>query len=948
LSRGSLAASGDSFAPRVWPYDRLMAGVRPASGELMLRGRRDECAALDALLAGVRVGRSGVLVLRGEAGIGKTALLRYLIESASDLTVARAVGVESEMELPFASLQQLIGPMLDRLERLPAPQREALEIVFALSAGAAPDRFLVGLGVLSLFSEVAEDGPLLCVVDDAQWLDQASALTLAFVARRLLAEPVGIVFAAREPGEELQHLPELPLRGLRNGDARALLDSAVRFILDEPVRDRIIAETRGNPLALLELPRGFTAAQLAGGFGLPAALSLRGKIEETFVRRIRTMSDDARRLLLVAAAEPVGDPLLLWRAAKLLEVGPAAGEDVQRHGLLTIRERVTFRHPLVRSAVYGSATIEERRAAHRALAEATDREADPDRRTWHLAAAAPAPDEQIAAELERSAGRAQARGGLAAAAAFLQRAVALTVDPEKRTDRSLTAARASLDAGAFEVARRLLSTAEAGATDELQLAQVELLRGGIAFASSMGSAAPPLLLEAAERLARLDVKLAREVYLDAWGAALFAGRLAAGGDLLDVSRAARSAPRPTGPLRPSDLLLDGLAALITEGPVASASVLRQATSACLDEASGTQPNFRWGWLATIPANVLWDENSMHVINSRRLQEARDTGALARLPIDLAAWAFLVAWRGDFGAASAAIAEAEAVTRATGSRLAPYAAVLLAALRGREADTLPLIESVIRDAGAGGQGIGVQWAQWVSSILFNGLGSYDRALAAAERAAEEMPQLFISAWARPELIEAAVRGGKPERAIAALELLVEVTSTAGTDWAMGIDARSRALMSEGKTAERLYQEALDHLGRARLRPELARAHLLYGEWLRRKERRVDARAQLRAAHEQFTAIGMEAFAERAHRELLATGERVRKRAVEMRDDLTAQERHVAGLARDGLSNQEIGARLFLSQHTVAYHLRKVFSKLEITSRNQLTQVLPESGDAAPPA
>ena len=923
-----------------------MARVRSAPGELMLRGRRDECAALDALLAGVRVGRSGVLVLRGEAGIGKTALLRYLIESASDLTVARAVGVESEMELPFASLHQLSGPMLDRLERLPAPQREALEIVFALSAGAAPDRLLVGLGVLSLFSEVAEDGPLLCIVDDAQWLDHASALTLAFVARRLLAEPVGIVFAAREPGEELQHLPELPLRGLRNGDARALLESAVRFILDERVRDRIIAETRGNPLALLELPRGFTAAQLAGGFGLPAALSLQGKIEETFVRRIRTMSDDARRLLLVAAAEPVGDPLLLWHAAKRLGVGPETGEEAQRLGLLTIRERVTFRHPLVRSAVYGSATIEERRAVHRALAEATDREADPDRRTWHMAAAAPAPDEQIASELERSAGRAQARGGLAAAAAFLQRAVALTVDPEKRTDRALTAARASLDAGAFEVARRLLSTAEAGTPDELQMAQVELLRGGIAFASSMGSSAPPLLLEAAERLARLDVTLAREVYLDAWGAALFAGRLAAGGDLFDVSRAVRSAPRPTWPLRPSDLLLDGLAALITEGPVASASALRRATSAFLGDASGTQPNFRWSWLATIPANVLWDENSMHAINSRQLQEARDTGALARLPIDLTAWAFLVAWQGDFGVASAAIAEAEAVTRATGSHLAPYAAVLLAALRGREADSLPLIESVIRNAGAGGQGIGVQWAQWVSSILFNGLGSYDRALAAAERAAEELPQLFISGWARPELIEAAVRSGKPERATAALELLMEVTSTAGTDWAIGIDARSRALMSEGKAAERLYQEALDHLGRTRLRPELARAHLLYGEWLRREERRVDARVQLRAAHEQFTAIGMEAFAERARRELLATGERVRKRVVETRDDLTAQERHIAGLARDGLSNQEIGARLFLSQHTVAYHLRKVFSKLEITSRNQLSQVLPESADATP--
>jgi DNA-binding CsgD family transcriptional regulator/tetratricopeptide (TPR) repeat protein len=913
----------------------------------MLRGRRDECAALDALLAGVRVGRSGVLVLRGEAGIGKTALLRHLIESASDLTVARAVGVESEMELPFAGLHQLSGPMLDRLERLPAPQREALEIVFAMRAGAAPDRLLVGLGVLSLFSEVAEDSPLLCVVDDAQWLDQASALTLAFVARRLLAEPVGIVFAAREPGEELQHLPELPLRGLRDGDARALLESAVRFILDERVRDRIIAETRGNPLALLELPRGFTAAQLAGGFGLPPALSLQGKIEETFVRRIRTMSDEARRLLLVAAAEPVGDPLLLWRAAKPLGVGPTAGEDLQTHGLLTIRERVTFRHPLVRSAVYGSATIEERRAAHRALAEATDREADPDRRAWHMAAAAPAPDEQIASELERSAGRAQARGGLAAAAAFLQRAVALTVDPEKRTDRALTAARASLDAGAFEVARRLLSTAEAGTPDELQMAQVELIRGGIAFASSMGSAAPPLLLEAAERLARLDVKLAREVYLDAWGAALFAGRLAAGGDLYDVSRAARSAPRPTGPLRPSDLLLDGLAALITEGTLRGASALREATRAFLDQSAGTQPNFRWGWLATIPSNVLWDENSLHAINSRQLQAARDTGALARLPIDLTAWAFVMALRGDFGAASAAIAEAEAVTRATGSRLAPYAAVLLAALRGREADTLPLIESVIRDAGAAGQGIGVQWAQWVSSIMFNGLGRYDRALAAAERAAEEMPQLFISGWARPELIEAAVRSGKSERATAALELLVEVTSTAGTDWAMGINARSRALMSEGKTAERLYEEALAHLSRARLRPELARAHLLYGEWLRREQRRVDARAQLHPAYEQFSAIGMAAFAERARRELLATGERVRKRSVETRDDLTAQERHIGGLARDGLSNQEIGARLFLSPHTVAYHLRKVFSKLEITSRNQLIQVLPDRGDAAPP-
>jgi DNA-binding CsgD family transcriptional regulator len=457
----------------------------------------------------------------------------------------------------------------------------------------------------------------------------------------------------------------------------------------------------------------------------------------------------------------------------------------------------------------------------------------------------------------------------------------------------------------------------------------------------MGSAAPPLLLEAAQRLEQLDVKLAREVYLDAWGAALFAGRLATRGDLLEVSRAARSAPRPREPLRPSDRLLDSLAAVITEGPVASASALRQATSTFLDEASRTQENFRWGWLATIPSNVLWDEDSWHAINSRQLQEARESGALARLPIDLTAWSVLVAWRGDFGAASAAIAEAEAVTRATGSRLAPYAPVLLAALRGREADASPLIEFVIRDAGAGGQGIGVQWAQWVSSILFNGLCAYDLALAAAERAAEEMPQLFISAWARPELIEAAVRSEKIARATAALEALAEVTSTAGTDWAVGIEARCRALLSDGAAAERLYREAIDRLERTRVRPELARAQLLYGEWLRRDNRRLDAREHLRAAHDQFSSMGMEAFAERARRELMATGEHVHERTWETHDDLTAQERQIAGLARDGLSNQEIGARLFLSQHTVAYHLRKVFTKLDVSSRNQLAKVLPES-------
>src|SRR3954471_19663693 len=529
-----------------------------------LRGRANECALLDDLVWAIRRGESRSLVLRGEAGIGKTALLEYLIASAPDATVVRAVGVQSDMELAFASLHQLCGPLLDRLEGLPAPQQRAMEIVFGLTAGEASDRFLVGLAVLSLFSEVAEQGPLLCVVDDAQWLDHASALTLAFVARRLLADPVAIVFAAREPGEELLHVSELEVGGVRNGDARALLNSAVRFKLDERVRDRIIAETRGNPLALLELPRGLTARQLAGGFGLVEAQGLQGQIEESFVRRVETLSDDARRVLLVAAAEPVGDPLLLLAASERLGIAVSAVV-AETDGLLAVGERVTFRHPLVRSAVYGAATREQRREVHLALAEATDGSVDPDRRAWHLATASAGPDEPVAAALEQSAGRAQARGGLAAAAAFLHRSGVLSGDREQRVRRALAAAQASLHAGIFEGGLELLALAEASTPDDLQQAQVEWLRGQIAFASSLGSAAPPLLLHAAQRLERLDPDLARETYLDAGGAAMFPGRFASAGSLIDVSRASTLAPRPTGPLRPSDLLLDGLTTLFTEG-----------------------------------------------------------------------------------------------------------------------------------------------------------------------------------------------------------------------------------------------------------------------------------------------------------------------------------------------------------------------------------------------
>jgi DNA-binding CsgD family transcriptional regulator len=909
-----------------------------------LRGRQSECAALDELIATARAGESRSLVIRGEAGVGKTALLDHAVASASGFRVLHVGGVESEMELAFAGLHQLCAPILDRAEQLPAPQRGALSTVFGRSGGAPPDRFLVALAVLGLLAHLTEEGPLLCVVDDAQWLDRASAQVLGFVARRLLAEPVAMLFAARDPGEQLQGLPELHVAGLRVGDARDLLDSVVRFVLDERVRDRIVAETGGNPLALIELPRGLTVTQLAGGFGLPDAQALSGRIEANFAARMARLPEETRLLLLIAAAESVGDPLLVWLAAERLDVGSSAAAGAEAEGLLTIAERVTFRHPLVRSAVYRSATPEERRAVHLALADVTDVEADPDRRAWHLAAAALGPDEAVASELELSSGRAQARGGLAASAAFLQRSVALTRDPARRADRALDAARVSLHAGEFEVGLRLVGTAETGSLDEFQRARAMLLRGQIAFAAGHGSDAPPLLLKAAKQVEPLDVALARETYLDAWGAALFAGRAAIAGNLLEASRAARALPVSPDP-RPSDLLLEGLATLVIEGRTAAAPMLSRATRAFAAQDLPTEENFRWGWLTTVPANILWDEQSWHAINVRQLRLARDAGALARLPIDLTAMAVLVAWRGDLTQAAAVVAEIDAVVEATKTRIAPFGAMLLAALRGREAEAAPLMEAAADGAAAGGQGIGAQYADWVAGILFNGLGRYEQALAAARRACADRPELFLAAWALPELIEAAVRTGNDQEAVEGLDRLTVATAAAGTDWALGIAARARALVSRGDPAEPCYREAIERLGRTQMRTELARAHLLYGEWLRRQSRRIDARAQLRTAHDMLADMGMTAFGERARRELLATGETVRRHRVDAtRDQLTPQERQIALLARDGLSNPEVGARLFLSPRTVEWHLRKVFAKLAISSRKELRDALRASESA----
>jgi DNA-binding CsgD family transcriptional regulator len=910
-----------------------------------LTGRHSERGALDRLIEAVRAGESRALVVRGDPGVGKTALLDYLARqaSAARCRVARAMGVQTEMELAFAGLHQLCMPMLDHAERLPAPQRDALLTAFGISAGPPPDPFLVGLAVLSLLSEVAEERPLICVVDDQQWLDHASAQALGFVARRLAADPVGLVFAVRERGDALAKLPELLIEGLRDDDARALLESALAGPLDVRVRDLIVAETQGNPLALLELPKGLSPTELAGGFGLPGAASLPGRIEESFRRQLEALPEATRRLLLVAAAEPYGDLSLVWRAAERLDIKARAAAPALDAGLVEFGARVRFRHPLLRSAAYQAATVADRQAVHATLAEVTDPAAEPDRRAWHRAKAAAGPDEEVAAELERSAGRAQARGGLAAAAAFLERSVLLTVDPDRRAERTLAAAQASLQAGAFGSALDMLTTAEAGPLDELQSARADLLRGEIVFASDLGSDAPPLLVKAANQLEPLNLDLARETYLGAWGAALFAGPLAGAGDLLEVSRSVRALPPLAHPPRPVDLLLDGLTQLAIDGPAAAAPALRQAASAFASSDATMTEGLRWGWIAYGAASTLWDDDRWRTILLRQVQLARHVGALDHLPILLGALTMAAACRGDFAAATALNREADAAAEVTGSRIAPYAAMLLASLQGIQAEAAPMIDAIRAEAPAGGQGAAVTYAQWAAAILANGLGHYAEALTAARQAREDR-HLYISTRVLPELIEAAARTGNADSAGDALDRLTEMTRAGGTDYGLGVQARCRALLSEGKAAEGLYREAIDRLGRTQLRPDLGRARLLYGEWLRRENRRADARAQLRAAHDLMAEIGMETFAERARRELLATGDSMRKRSAKAPSELTAQEAHIARLVVEGHTNPEIGAQLFLSSRTVEWHLCKVFTKLDISSRRELRQPPADRGRA----
>jgi DNA-binding CsgD family transcriptional regulator len=908
---------------------------RTTDSQALLFGRRGECAALDGLVAGARAGQSRVLVVRGEAGIGKTALLDYLETNAAGCRIARSAGAEAEMELAYAGLHQICSPFLDRLDRLPDPQRIALSIAFGFVGGDAPDRFMVGLAVLDLLADRAEERPLICLIDDAQWLDRVSAQTVAFVARRLVAERIVVVAAIREPSDERDFvgLPELTINGLSAADAGQLLDSVVKGPMDPRVRDRIIAETRGNPLALLELPRAWTAAELADGFEQSDPLISR--IEESFLRRLLTLPEDTQRLLVAAAAEPLGDATLLWRAAVALGLGPNAGDRAEAAGLIQFGARIRFRHPLVRAAAYRSASTQVRQDVHRALAEATDADVDPDRRAWHRANATQSPDEEIAAELEQSAARAQSRGGLLAAAALLERAARLTPDPARRADRELAAASRKRGGGALDAALALLAAIEAGPSDELRVAKVKQLRGQIALDQRRATDAVRLLVDAAQHLEPLDPDLARETYLEALGAAIFSSTTD------DVASAVAAAARVAAPVpgepRIIDLILDGLATRLVDGHAAAVPSLSRALTKVrsidyrvddVGQLLGLVGNPFTGYVAT----ELWDFAAGRMVAELLVRRARDTGALVQLQFAVNELAVNDMLAGRLTDAAALVEEDRVVSDLTGNPPVGYAAMLLTALRGT--DTAALLIAAGRDHTlALGEGRIANFAGYATALLHNGLGQHDIAVQVAHEVFERDVVAGYQMMVVSELAEAASRTGEVDLVVAALHRMSERARATPTPWALGIEARLRAMLGEDEP-DASYQESIQHLDRAGLRLEVARGHLLYGEWLRRTGERTNAREQLRTAHDMLLAMGAAAFAERARRELVVLGEKGLRRSVETTEDLTVQEFHIARFARDGLSNAEIGARLFISPRTVEWHLGKVFTKLGITSRREL--------------
>ena len=911
-----------------------------------LVGRDGERARLADLVAAVRQGESRALVLVGEAGVGKTALLHHAGELARGCAVLTAVGVESEMELAYAGVHQLCAPLLDDLGTLPGPQRDALRTAFGLMDGDAPDRFLVGLAVLGLLSEAARRRPVVCLVDDVQWLDEASVQTLAFVARRLQVEAVGILVSARDSLDEelMPGLPQLAVEGLQDAYARDLLSSAMTGPLDERVRERIVAETRGNPLALVQVARGMSSDEAAGGFGLTGPGPLSNRIEHAFGRRLAVMPAATRRLLVVAAAEPGQDPTLIWRAAERLGVGVHDAEPAVADEFVSLTGRVRFCHPLARSTVYKTAPPDERRAAHGALADATDPRTDPERRAWHRAHATAGLDEDVAAELERSAGRAQARGGRAAAAAFHERAAELTPAPDRRAERALVAAAAKSDAGSLERALRLLSIAEAGPPDETRQARIGLLRAQIMSRMTPGSGV--LMLAAARRLEPLDPALARDAYRDAFYAAHIAGRLGEHDAMTAVAEATRRAAAGWEP-GPYHRVLDGLAAIVTEGYGAGADLVAEGVRAVRDGDGPVDEALPWLPLACRVAFDVWDCDSALALSSRMISVVRGRGNLGILHTALMLKVGHCVLAGDLRGASSLADECDLIIEATSIPKPPYGAVVAAAWRGDDRRTSALIDQATPAAIARGEGQWLTATGWAEAVLNNGLGRYQQAYEAAVRGSEhQSSELAIANWAKVELVEAAVRSGHAERAVEAAGQLTEMAAACGTAWILGVASRSRALTSGPADAEDEYRAALGHLRRTPLRSELLRTHLLLGEWLRREGRRIDAREQLRTALEGFSEIGATAFAERARKELAATGEHLRRGPHGSRPPLTEQEARIARLAADRRTNTEIAGQLFLSPRTVEWHLGRIFTKLGVASRRELESALQHAEVALP--
>ncbi|WP_178359017.1 LuxR family transcriptional regulator [Mycolicibacterium hippocampi] len=909
-----------------------------------LVGRAAECAMLDKLATDVRDGFSGALVLIGEPGVGKTRLLQYMAESATEVTILWIVGAQSELRLGFAALHRLLLPYLDRLDRLSGPHRTALEVTFGLTEGPTPDRFVVSLAALALLSDVAAERPVVCLIDDAQWLDQESLAVLGFIGRRLYADPIGMAFSAREHAGDLTALEGLTTRriaALDPASARGILDEAVSGPLDPRVAARVIDETGGNPLAMLELLGELSTEQLAGRFPLPRHLPVGHRVDVHFLAQVATLPPEARTVLLIAAACVDEKSSTVWRAGALLGVAAAAANHAVQQGIVTLEPRIAFRHPLIRSAVYDGATPEERQRVHDALATVAHRDGEDDQAAWHRAAAVTTPEETIAADLQTSAERAHRRGGYTMQAAFLTRAAELSPDTRDRALRYLAAAQAHLAAGDGPLAEALLDLA----TPVLDVAgmhvAVQRLRAAIAVFFSRHKDAPAILLDAATKVEPTDVSLVRRILFDAMQAAIVARQYTAGTTLDEVAHAVlRAEQDPRRPPSGNDLLLDGFAIRIARGYADAVPLLRSAVAMMFTDETAAHvdiPSTILGWFA---ADDVWDDAGRRAMFERAQAIERRQGALAAMRITLAGLSTSQAWAGQMNDAENSYGEAAELSALIGVPPAATTGVLLEvrAWQGRETESRAVAASTADWGRQKGASILEIFALMGLTVLELGLGRYPEALGRGLQILHDDPPGFGNR-VLPEVVEAGLRSGDRGAAEVALARLTERATIAATPWALGLLARSRALMAADSDAELYYLEAIRQLAGTAVRTELARAHLLYGEWLRRRKRRRDAQVQLRTAYDMFTAMGAAAFAGRTGAERRAAGETT---ADALRADnpfgLTPQEAQVARQAGAGATNAEIASRLFITTSTVEYHLSKVFRKLGVTSRRQLASAL----------